>query len=170
MAYHIEKFIDATHFFSQPAPCFQEKLFSYRMLASPLRKYVIDKIKDPLRIALEKTGSFWSYIVLFFVIIQTADRIRGKVGKVTKENSIYVTTHRLLEHKERFMELHHNKGRDRMMEAAYDIAIAVNEHDNYYQFIIGEEAEQVFRDILSGKWPLNEEPPKVLKPCWNKEV
>lgn len=160
--------LDASHFFAQPDSC-QEKLFSYRMLG-PFRKYVIGEVKNPLRFALEKTSSFWSLVVLFFTVIQTAYRIKSKVGKVTKGNSLYISTHRLLEYKEKLEKLHHNPGRDRMMEAAFDIIIAGNEHDNYYQYILGWVAEQVASDVWSGRWPPNGEPPKVLEPCWNKEV
>jgi len=162
--------IDATAFFGQSDAC-QEKLFQHRMLAHPLRQYVIEKIKDPLRVALLKVDSFWSLIVLFLVVLQTSWRIKDKVGKVTKENSVYVSTHRLIEHKERFIRLHHHGARKKMIEAAFDIVIAENEHDPYYQFIISDEAEQITKDINSGGWPKFGEPPKDLKPYWiNEEV
>ncbi len=147
----------------------QTKLFSHRMLAFPLRNYVIEKIKDPLRVAILKEGSFWSLIFLFFVVVRMASRLRGKVGKVTKENSIYITTHRLIEHRERFKQLHHNPGRERMLLAAYDIIIAGNEHDPYYQYILGWEARQIANDINSGMWPVDVRLPEVLRPCWDKE-
>jgi len=160
--------IDPTPFFSQTDAC-QDKLFSHRMLASPLRQYVIEKIKDPLRVALEKTGSLWSYVVLFFIIFQTAKRLKKHVGKVTKENSVYVTTHRLLEHKERFMRLHHHGTRTKMLLAVYDIIIAENEHDPYYQYILSWEAEGIAKDVISGRWPRYSEPPKDLRPYWDYE-
>jgi len=164
----LSKMVDATHFFNQPHPD-QTKLFLHKMLSFPLRDYVIKKIKDPLRIAILKAGSFWSYIILFYVIIQSARRLSKKVGKVTKENSIYITTHLLLEHKERFKQIHHNPGRDRMIESAFDIIIAGNEHDVYYQYILGWEAKQIYNDIQAGRWPLDTRLPKVLSPCWKKE-
>lgn len=158
--------VDASIFFSQPDAC-QEKLFSYRMLG-PFRKYVIG-VKDTLRVAIEKAGSFWSLILLFIVMVQTAYKIRNKVGKVTKENSVYISTHRLLEHREKLAQLHKNPGRSGMCDNAFDILIAVNEHDPYYGYLMGWEAEQIANDINTGRWPPKGEPPKVLKPCWNKE-
>ena len=147
----------------------QTRLICHRMLASPLRKYVIEKIKDPLRAALEKADSFWSIIVLMVVVIQTANKLRGKVGKLTKENCIFISTHRILEHKERFQQIHHNQGRDKVMLAAYDIWAAVNEHDAYYRYPIGWEVRQIANDMVAGRWPVDTEPPNVLKPCWDSK-
>ncbi len=160
--------IDVTPFFSQPDAC-QEKLFQHRMLAKPLRQYVIENIKDPLRIALLKADSFLSLVVLFFVIVRSAWRIRGKIGKVTKENSVFVTTHLLLEHKEEFKRRCHLHGRKDMILSAYDIVTAENEHDPVYQFFLTWEGTKIAKDILAGKWPEYAEPPIDLKPYWNTE-
>ena len=112
----MRELLDVKPYFSQPIAT-QDMLISEKMLIGKWRNYVIEKAKDPLRIALEKSGSFWSYIVLFFIILRTANRLRKNIGKVTKENTIFSLTHLLIDKKELFSKMHHNPCRDKMFEA-----------------------------------------------------
>ena len=155
--------IDLTYFWNSKGK--QEDLFQYKMLGT-YRRDVIE-IKDKLRVSIENSKSFISYVSLLITVLLTAYRIHKRVGKVTKENAAFITTHRLLEHKERFMRIHTNANRGLMIEKVFDIIIAVNESDLYYAGVLNDEAKQISEDIVSGRWP-DIGIPKVLRPCWGE--
>ena len=159
--------IDPIPFWSQPSPC-QEKLFSHRMLASPLRKYVIEEIKDPLRKALIAGKSFPHLVMTFITIIVTAWKIRKYVGKVTRENSVFRNVHVLLDLAQLVKGCHHNPGREAMVNSATEIAIAVIEHDPYYRHIAYSMANYIINQAEAGRWVTLSEPPPALKSYWDE--
>lgn len=141
-------------------------LFHHRVLASPLRQEVI-AWKDGLRHSFERVTGFWSILRLLMHTVAVAWKIRNKVGKVTHQNAVYVSTHRLLDYRERFQQIHLNGHCDKMIGSAFDILTAINESDSYYRYIFSWVVEQMAKDTVSGRWPLNTEVPKILRPCWN---
>lgn len=161
--------IDPVPFFSQPNPC-QSKLFSHRMLASPLRSLVIAKIKDPLRKALEAGKSFPEIVCLLIMVLLTAWRIRKHVGKVTYQNSVFKNTHVILDMGELIHECYHNKMRSKMVESAIEVIAAIGEHDPHYRHILYCLALYVIKRAAEGGWITNiESVPKDLKPCWDNQ-
>lgn len=161
--------IDPAPFFSQPDAC-QGKLFSHRMLASPLRQVVIAKIKDPLRVALENAKGFPSLVILFWTILMTAWRIRKHVGKVTKYNSVYKLTHVILDLAGVVKECHLNSARAIMMNSALEILAAVNEHDRYYQTPLMRSLQYIIKKVEAGELSLEPDPlHKDIAHCWNEK-
>ena len=161
--------IDPEPFFSQPDAC-QSKLFSHRMLAAPLRYYVIEKIKDPLRKALEAGKSFPQLVALLITIMITAWRIRKHVGKVTHYNSVWKNTHVLLDLGILISQCHHNKMRAKMLDSAIEVIVAIAEHDPYWRHILYSGVNYLIKRANEGKWiTVNEGVPEVLKPWWDEE-
>ena len=136
---------------------------AHRMLNFPWRNYVIKKIKAPLEKAIKDAKRITEMAP---ALVNAAALLHGKFGAITKENTLYPNTHCLIEHKARFLSYETNRGKAPMLAAAFDIAAAENEHDNYYQTRLNVEIEFIIEDILAGKW----EPRPLGQPhqYWNE--
>ena len=161
------KHIDVTHFFKQPEPR-QDKLFQHKMLTKPLFDYVIH-VKEPLRKALSSAKSFPDILLILLYAFLFAWKIKRHIGKVTKENTIFVSTHNLIDERAELLKHHHNSHCDAMLGTAYDVALAVTGHDPYYEWLYRWHCWQVVNQYIAGRIPPLEEPPKDLKKCWRYE-
>jgi len=152
--------LDVTHFFV--AGLKQQDLFQHKMLTKPMFDYVINHIKAPFQKALESRKSIPILIYAFLF----AWRIKKHIGKVTKENTIFVSTHNLIDEKEEFFQHHQNPHNNAMFNTGYDIMIAVDGHDPYYEWLYRWHCWQVVKQYHDGKLPALEAPPKDLSKCW----
>ncbi len=87
---------------------FGSMLIRYRMLAEPLRDFVIWQVKAPLMKALE-----WE-----------SERLVREKGEVVKSNPVYSHWLSLISLKEWFMSMEDNPQREPMFEAAWNLLIA----------------------------------------------
>uniref|UniRef100_A0A6M3J306 Uncharacterized protein n=1 Tax=viral metagenome TaxID=1070528 RepID=A0A6M3J306_9ZZZZ len=144
---------DLSYFYSKDSPSW-EYLLGHQMLAT-WRKWVIDRFKDPLRLAIIAAGK---------KLVKKFD--------ISKKRMTYRNSHTKLDIKRQFLEWENNKAREDLFEAAFDIDIAEYEHDPYYHFREDVILELYIQAILDGKydarpegWPL----PNADKPKhWNK--
>lgn len=108
----------------------------HRMLAQPLRNFVIEEIKKPLHLTL----------------LLVAKRFTNTFGVITKDNTIFRNTHCLIDIRDKFMFYENSPRGNALFGAAFVILLAENEHDPYYrdryQFLI----EEHIKKILSGEW------------------
>ncbi len=157
--------IDAVPFFNSGNS--NSDLMHTKLYEAPTR-HVVLKIKDCLRKGLEQSRGFVSYFLLLIILIRTAYQLKKTVGKVTKENTIHTSTHILLDMREDFWKHHHNRGRDMMIRAAWDIAVSTST-DPYYEWFLRWGMWEVVKLYLAGNLPELGDPPKVLAPCWKEE-
>ena len=157
----VSKAIDLTHFLRGGFK--QKNLFQHKMLTKPNFDYVVKYIKLPLQKAMESRKIIPILIYAFLFAL----RIQRRIGKVTKENTIFVSTHNLIDEKEWFFSHHHNPHNDPMFKTIYDIAVAVTGHDPYYEYLYREHCWQIVGLYKAGKLPELDEPPEELKKCWN---
>jgi hypothetical protein len=143
--------IDVMPFFNHPGAV-QSDLMPEKLWQSKDRDYIIQKVKDPLR----------------KVLILVAKRLADKIGKVGKENTIFSSIHILLDKREKFEKLHHNPGRDDMLDAGWDVLLAIA-NDPYYEWLLRWLFWEMIEEYQKGNMPPLGEPPLVLKPCWGNK-
>jgi hypothetical protein len=106
---------------------------SHVILASPLRRFFIRKVKDPLR----------------KVIVMVARR----VPEISKKNTTYIGTHVLIDIFDKFWEHERNPGdRAAMFHAAFKMFLLEIEHDKYYRDRFNWFLEEIIKSILRGEW------------------
>ena len=130
---------DYSHFIQAGKP--MEELIINRALTGKLREYVIKTVKAPLEKA----------------IILAAWLIEKKVGKITKENTVRVETHGVLDIRDWFFEHYILESKRKLFEAVFVIWAFEEEHDSHYREIGNLIMEQVFKRVEEGNWPLRVE-------------
>ena len=109
-----------------------EELFSYKILRTELRNYVIKRVKAPLRKCL----------VL----------VANRLPLLNRENTRFRNTHTLMTIFDKFMEYENNPGREEMFRAAFKLFLMEIEHDVYYRDRFNWFLEEVIKAILRGDW------------------
>ena len=158
--------LDASHFFE--AGLRQQDLFQHKVLTKPMFDYIVQHVKLPLNKALIAKRTIFGLVCIIWNAYLFAYKIKKHIGEVTKENTIYISTHNLIEEKEDFFKHHHNKHNDRMLDTVYDIGIAVTGHDPYYEWLYRRHCWEIVKQYLSGRLPPLETPPKDLGKCWKE--
>ncbi len=128
-------------------------LIRYRMLAEPLRQFVIKQVKAPLQRA-----------------IQLANKLLTKtIGEPTKKNCIHPHAHILIDERDWFMRMENNNGREELFRAAWNILIYEVEHDPYYGFRFNRILKRLVDKVNSGEWKF--EPFKSADSfCWREKL
>ena len=128
--------IDMTHFAGLLNPV-QEKLTQYKVLHT-YKNFIVNDYKSPLAKA----------------IVRLAKLRNNKVGKITKENSVYRITHMLLDLKEEFFGQRYIKGsRSELLNAAWDIATCEVETNPTYRYVLQWLIFKIYNFIELGLWP-----------------
>lgn len=115
----------------------------HTMLRPPLRQFVIDRVKDPLRRVIVSVGK--------------------KIPVPTKENTAHPNSHILIDIRDKFFEYEDNPKREDMFRAALNMLIVEYEHDVYYR----DRFNWFIEEIGKRKWK-----PRRIKephPCYWKE-
>jgi hypothetical protein len=132
------------------------------MLYFPFRDYVIYKIKDPLRKALEAGKSFLEVMAVL------KDSVL-KLPKFGKENLTHPSAVLLKETLDYINEHHKNPGREEMVKHAGTLAEAEYAHDDYYAWFLDYIFVKMIVEYIKGNYK-----PKNLKfpipHCWNGEA
>ncbi len=97
---------------------------------------VITQIKAPLQKA----------------ILSAAFAFSERFGKITKANTVSVTTHSLIDIRNKFLSFESNKGREPLFQAAFTLLTAEVEHDPYYRYRFDWLIEEVLKKLLEGEW------------------
>jgi len=108
-----------------------EELFSFKILRTDLRDYVIKMVKALLMKAL----------------ILVANRLPA----ITRENTRFKNTHILMGIIDKFLELENNPGREEMFRAAFKIFLMEIEHDIYYRDRFNWFLEEIIKCYLEGR-------------------
>jgi len=140
-----EKHIIAEEYF-KPSPLPRIQLFTRLMLGHPWREYVIQFVKDPLRLAIIKAKSISD---IFGTLLTSAKRIPAEI---TKENCKMPNTHVLFDIEDKFFEYEKNGSRKALYRAAFKIYKAEVEHDTDYSFRGEWLLEEQIKAILDGRW------------------
>lgn len=140
---------DYSYFIKSGKP--MEDLLINRALTGKLREYVINTIKAPL----------------YQAIILAAWLIEKKVGKITRETTVRVETHAVLDIRDWFFEHYILESRKKLFEAAFVLWAFEMEHDSHYREIGNLVMEQVFLKVQEGKWPLKVES-FTQENCWKE--
>ncbi len=109
-----------------------QELFSYKILRTDLRGYIIKRVKAPL----------------MKVIVMVANRL----PPITRENTRFKNTHTLMGIFDKFLELENNPGREDMFRAAFKLFLMEIEHDIYYRDRFNWFLEEIVKAILRGDW------------------
>ena len=122
------------------------QLFTRLMLGYPWRDYVIQFVKDPLRIAITKAKTLKE---VFSTIMTSAKRMPAEV---TKKNSQMPNTHVLFDIEEKFFEYERNGSRKELYRAIFKIYKSEVEHDTDYSFRGEWLLEEQIKAILDNRW------------------
>ena len=134
-------------------------LLAFKMLRGAGRKYVIERVKAPLRKALV-TGKTLSQV------IKTLKLITSRLPEPTPENCGFLKTHLLMKIEDKFFQYENNLGREEMFRAVIKLLKAEIEHDGYYQARYDFWLEEHIKMILTGEWlPRVENSPDI---CWRE--
>jgi len=118
---------------------------SYWALYAPMRNYVIRKIKAPLQKAIEGAKRLGDITEMLYSAIK-------RIPKITKRNTCWYNTHILIDRKEQFLKYHNNPGRQKLMEAAFNLLLFEYEHDGYYAFIYDWLIIELAMELARGNW------------------
>jgi len=129
------------------------------MLWSPMRQYVIEKIKTPLMksiVAFGKGGSWLGMLIALIQIIRTAKKYPVPSEEIVQHPNTLI----LLDIQEKFFRYEDNPGRNALFRAIWRIFIDEYEHDPYYRYRI----DWVLEEVSKTDW-LPREMREVQ--CWN---
>ena len=129
------------------------------MLQPPFRDYVIKKIKDPIRKALEAGQSFAQVMEL----VKTS---MSRLPRMGKGNILNPTTRIIMDTANQMLSYHHNPGRERMAEAGVKLVVSEHGHDIYWAYLIDYMVIMLAIEVMKGNYK-----PKRLKfpvpECWS---
>jgi len=120
-------------------------LVSYWALYFPMRDFVINKIKAPLRKAIESAKTLKDISGELFSAIK-------KIPLITKKNTSFTNSHILIDKKELFLKYHTNPGRQKLLESVLDIDRFEYEHDGYYAFLQDWIIIELAMELAKGNW------------------
>ena len=128
-------------------------------LFSPMRQFVIEKIKDPLREGIEKAQRLKQ-------VIPILKHVASLLPKITKKNTICHNTHILEDKLNALLLNHRNRGRKSMVESGSKILKFEYEHDGYYRWLFDYMLIELAMELVRGNWI-----PEYLqfpeKSCWS---
>lgn len=114
---------------NNPLPCTGEvKYLVHWMLKGKMRDYVINKIKAPLQKIIEIIG--------------------GRLPEITRESLLQPNSHILFDLRDEFLKHENNRTKRKLFEAAWNILIAIYEHDNYYRY----RFDWLLEEISKSNW------------------
>jgi len=138
----------------------QSKLIGFQVLTGGMRKYIIKKVKDPLRKALI-TGKSFSQVMRVITIVAK------RIPQIYRSNTMQKTTHNLMAIEKQFFEYEDDWQRDDMLRAALKVYKFEIEHDSFFY---GYRAEWWFEQqilmVLTGEWETRSEGYPTI--CWNE--
>lgn len=134
----------------QTNPALKSSL-SARMLWSPLRQFVIDEVKSPLRIAIEQSKGKLSRGVKRMAA-HYIGQMMSKFGKLKRKDLWFRNSQSIQDIKAEFMSYEDNWGRDDMISNAFDIWTYENEHDGWYRYRGDVVLELWLNKVLAGEW------------------
>lgn len=120
-------------------------LVSTWALLTPMRQFVIDKVKAPLRKAIEEAKTLSDIAEELFSAIK-------KIPLITKRNTCFINTHILIDKKEMFLKYHYNPNRGKLCEAAFNMFIFEYEHDGYCAFLADWLLIEFAMEMAKGNW------------------
>lgn len=120
-----------------------------RMLAGPLRDFVIKELKDPLN----------------EMIIITAGKFLSKFGGIKKEDLSHHNSFVLLEIFDDLLEHYINPNRKPLVKAGTTIIKYEYEHDAHWRWLMDKVLAELVEAVNSGKFLLDTEP-IGNKGCW----
>lgn len=119
----------------------EDKFIYWRMLMSPTRQYVIEKVKAPM--------------------LKAICILAKRYPEPTRENCINPNTQRLLDIRDKFFKCERNLGRDALFRAIWQMFIVEYEHDPYYR----QRINRVKRWMDESDWDDSEQPQE----CWKEK-
>jgi len=153
-----EKGISTPEEFAKAIPSeHRRNLLCFHMLTGRMRKYVIEKVKDPLRKALITGKSLTK-------IIKTIKLVMGRLPPLTVGNARSKKTYNLMLMENLFFTYEKNPGREDMFRAVLKLLKIEIDHDGYYEARYDWWLEQHIKMILTGQWlPRIKDCPDI---CW----
>mgnify|MGYP001557762613 CR=1 FL=1 len=139
------------------------------VLRGSMRGYIIKRVKDPLRKALETGKAFGQ-------VIRTMKIITERMPLMTKRNVLDQRTHNLMAIEKRFFEYNFDPNhpaqpekspRHDMLRAAWKLYKFEICHDEFYQGRHDFLIEQIVMMILTGEW-VNRSPGNPLVKNWEE--
>lgn len=112
----------------------------YRILRSHLRQYYIDKVKTPLRIAVERfcDSGFFIRVLLIIEVL----RLAKKYPDVTAGNATRDSARCLSIATDNFLRKLTNRGRKPVFYAVLKVIRVEAEHDSWYDFMFDRFLEE----------------------------
>ena len=129
------------------------------MLDSPFRHYVITKIKDHIRKALESGRTMVE-------VMGEVGRSMSRLPRIGRGNLQKPSTLCVKDKVDVLLDYHHNPQREAMLNQAAKLLISEYEHDDYYAFFLDAFMVEMAIEIANGKFK-----PRRLKfpfpACWS---